>query len=426
MAIKETVLREIIAKDPKETTYSSTDATVTHPLQVTENAELPEVLELPEDTKEEIDSLNKISTAQTKLTKVKESLGSIIDTIAANPSLFTRAATAWGELPLWQKIVGGVVLTGPTLAVGLFAHVSVLLVVGGVTGITYTASAIVLDDHHTCNVNIAARLREGIISLADVLQLTIEALDTIRQELAKEIDRFKEQNFKLTENVTELGDKVEQLTNQVELFVETEKLLRATKDDLETTVKSLKESITDQSGLLEKNQQELSKVKIAYEKSQQQLSLKVAELHKVRVEMGLEVKKVQAVASTMKVAVNTLTDTVVSNDKQKEEFKRKFDTFLSDKSASFDNVSNRIHMAEEELAAVKEELKVVTTRYQQLLDRQESQVVRMERLDPRLNRENLPPKVNTKGLRQNGLYINNKPPLQVVVAPDLPMTQVVY
>lgn len=153
---------------------------------------------------------------------------------------------------MWQKVTGGIVLTAPTLAVGLFAHIGVLLVIGGVTGITYTAGAIVLDDHHTCNVNIAKRLKEGLFGLADLLQITIEALDSIRKKFAEEIEKFKNENLRLTDNIDRLGSEVESLSAQVELYIEIEKMLRKDTNEMEQTVKKLQESTTKQTDLLEK------------------------------------------------------------------------------------------------------------------------------------------------------------------------------
>ncbi|OCH98308.1 hypothetical protein A8135_12185 [Legionella jamestowniensis] len=105
------------------------------------------------------DELAKIAITQEQLTQIKQSLGAIIDTMQQNDSLFSRAATFWGNLPLWQKILGGIVLTVPTLAAGIAAHIGILLAISGVTVVAYTASGIVLDDHHSCNKNIADRLK---------------------------------------------------------------------------------------------------------------------------------------------------------------------------------------------------------------------------------------------------------------------------
>lgn len=401
MATNETELQVLIQSDKNSViTTEGSESTLKDPKTSTATPEI------------ETDSLNKIVHTQKQLSQVKESLGSIVDSIAENPSLFTRAATAWGELPMWQKVTGGIVLTGPSLAIGLFAHIGVLLVIGGVTGIAYTASGIVLDDHHTCNVNIAKRLKEGIFGLADVLQITIEALDAIRKMFAEEIAKFKNENIRLTENIDRLGNEVESLSMQVELYIETERLLRETKNELEQTAKKLEESATKQTELLEENQKVLSKIRKDYEKSQLQLAEKVIELHEVKVSLGLEVQKAKTVAKTLEGTVQTLTGTVIADEEQRVSFQQKLDGFLNNKQLGFDQVAERICKAEEELRLVKEELKKSNERYEELLSRQEKQVERLEQLGLHklvlqvVNKENIRPSNDSVnlGLHSHGIY----------------------
>lgn len=417
MAINEIELEVLIKKDTKPATSEAHD-TVAHPLEESDSPEAiaaSALTENPDNLKSDMDSLDKIITTQNQLSKVKDSLGSIVDTIADNPSLFTRAATAWGELPLWQKIAGGILLSGPTVAVGLFAHVGMLLVVGGVTAITYTAGGIVLDDHHSCNVNIAERLKEGIFSLADVLQITIDALDKIRQALANEIEKFKMENFRLQENINNLGDQVESLSTQVLLYIDTEKLLRKTKDELEITSKTLQNSVDEQSTLLKENSKELEQIKKDYARSQEQLSDKVAELHGVREKMTAELEKAKKVGSTLQGALQTLTGTVLEDKQHRESYEQRLKTFLTEENASFDQVAERISKTEEELAAVKDELRRTNDEYRELLARQEAQVLRLEKMErenPGL--ENMKPQVNAKGLHQHGLY--SRKPLSTINA----------
>ncbi|KGP63454.1 membrane protein [Legionella norrlandica] len=414
MATNETELKVLIKADNSVTTTNGTESTLK---SSKDSTDAPEI---------ETDSLKKIIHTQKQLSDVKESLGSIVDSMAENPSLFTRAATAWGELPMWQKVTGGVVLTAPTLAVGLFAHIGVLLVIGGVTGITYTAGAIVLDDHHTCNVNIAKRLKEGLFGLADVLQITIDALDEIRKKFAEEIQKFKKENTRLTENIDRLDSQVESLTTQVELFMETEKLLRKFKNDLEETTRQLQESASKQTDLLERNQKELSQVVKEYERSQKQLATKVAELHEVRTSLGLEVEKAKIVANTLQGAVQTLSGTVIADQEKRASFQKQLDGFLNAKEISFDQVAERICQAEEELRMVQEELRRSNERYNELLKRHEAQVDRLDKMVDRAveigqvaesDKENIKLGNDNLGLYRYGLYCNEKK-IPAVSIPD--------
>lgn len=352
------------------------------------------------------DSLEQIASTQKQLSQVKESLGTIIDTIAQNQSLVTRAATYWGELPLWQRVAGGVVLTVPTLAAGLVvAHVGMLMAISGVTAAAYAAGGAVLDDHHNYNVNVIDRLKEGIFSLADVLEITISALETIRYKLAEELEKFKLQNELLTDKICVLGDQIDSLSHQVDVFIETEKLLRNAKEELEKTTEALRESVDQQNDLLLAQQKQLDLVKKAYEKSQTQLSEKVVELCTVRLSMGLEVDKAKKIAATLEGTVKTLAGSVIDDGTQRQAFQDRLKTFLTDKEASFDQVAKRIGETESELATVKEELKRGNERYQELLNRQEKQVIRLERLDQHIVTERLIPSVHlSELLSKSGFY----------------------
>lgn len=361
--------------------------------------------ETPETDVVDIGSLEQIASTQKQLSQVKESLGSIIDSMAQNQSYVTRAANFWGELATWQKFAGGIILTAPTLAAGIIAPLGVIFAISGVTVVTYTTSSIILDDHHRYNVDIANRLKTGVFGLADVLEVTISALDTIRAKFAEEIDKFKTQNLKLTDNIYLLTEQMESLSNQVEVFVETEKLLRITKEELEKTTETLRGSIEQQTQLIEKNQKELEKVKHQYERSQSQLSEKIIELSTVRTSLSLEVEKAKKVASTLQGTVHTLAGAVIEDTNQRDAFKSRLDSFLTNKEVSFDQVADRICNAERELATVKDELKRSNERHTELLDRHEQQVLRLERINDAVVEEQLKPNTKlTELLNANGFY----------------------
>ncbi len=349
-------------------------------------------------------SLEQIATTQKQLSQVKESLGDIIDSIAQNQSMVTKAASFWAKLSMLERVAFGAVFTGPTLAAGAIAHIGILLAISGVTLVSYTAGGIVLDDHNRYNEKIAERLKAGIFGLADVLEVTISALDTIRIKFNEEINKFKEQNLKLTENVFQLTEQVENLTDQVEVFIATETMLRTTKDELEKVIADLHSSVDQNSEQINHSQKELDKVKKDYEKSQTQLSEKIVELSTVRTTLGLEVEKAKKVASTLQGTVQTLAGSVIDNDKQRDAFQTRLNSFLNNKEASFDQVADRVCQAEKELAQVKEELKQSNERYKELLDRQEKQVERLEKIESAVIEEQLKPNatlgalLNSKGL----------------------------
>lgn len=413
MAMQETDLKDVLNQETVNSITSNLIPNQTHPLQIEDLSEPFDVLASFEEPKIDLESLKKITSVKEDLLKVKGTLVAIVDTMADDPSMITRWSKSWGELPLWQKILGGVALSGPAVAAGLFAHVAALMVIGGVTGVAYTASGIILDDHHIHNVNIAQRLKQGVSDLADLLMLTINALEKIANDLKVEIEKFAFENTKLADNVNELRSEVESLTNQVELFMKTQDLLRETRDDLEKTADSLKNSVAEQTELLNKNEILLQQVKSDYEKNEQQLSAKIAELMAVRKAMDLEVERAKLVANTLEGTVLSLTGTVIKDGAQRAQFQENLDLFLKDKEGGFDKVATRICEAEAELEQVKKQLSDSTDRYKELLDRQEEQVTRLEQLDKQLDAENIPFRanrtntettINAKGLRNHSFY----------------------
>ncbi|KTD11031.1 inclusion membrane protein A [Legionella gratiana] len=335
----------------------------------------------PNSPTTDLNSLQSIALTQEHLTQVKKSLGAIVDSLQENPSLISRAAKFWGEIPLWQRILGGVAISGPTFLIGAAAHIGFLVTISGVSALAYTTSGIILDDHHYHSKSIAQKLKEGIFGVAEVLELTIGALDSIRKKLAIEVERFKEENNKLANNITQLNEEVETLSMQVETYVKTEELLRKQKTDLENIAIGLRKDIEKQGQLFEANQQELAKVKEWHEKSVLQLSQKASELSEVRKSMSTEIEKAKKIASTLEKTVKFLSNTGINDSSQREEFQKKLDKFLSEKNTSFDEITERMSNAEKELSEVKSELKASNERYKLLLDLQEKLICRLELLD---------------------------------------------
>lgn len=362
---------------------------------------------LSDETKSSEDSLNKILASEKLLNKVKEDLNNIVDAVAKNPSLITQISKSWGELPSWQKY-SGAMLGVPFLIVGFSTLAIVPILVGSTVLAIYTAGGVILEDHYQKTIDITESLKKGILSLADVLGLVIKALDKIRKDLAVEVEKFRQENIKLSDNISILGNQIDSLTVQTQLFIETEQVLKENIVKLESTASDLKNSVDVQGDLLNKTLSELDYVKSAYEKSKEQLTEKILELTTVKIEMGREVEKAKKVALTLKGAVDTLSGAVIEDNKQKKEFQEKLNTFLSDKEKSFSEVTDRICQAEQELVRVKEELKRSNERYEMLLNRQEDQVLRLEQLDRNsgVRNSNEPANVGVI-LKKQGFYSGN-------------------
>lgn len=332
-------------------------------------------------TSAEIDNLSEIIKTRDNIAKVKESLNKIIDSIADNPSLVTRASNAWGGWATWQKVGTGLALTVPALLSGAAAGIGSLLILGGATGVVYTTTGIILEDHHSCNENIKQRIKEGISSIADILELTIVALDNIRLRLAEEIGKFKEENLKLARQVSNLQDQVSTLGIQIEILQETESFLRTTKEKLQKEAIELKKTVGQQSELLKKNQELLLVVSSDYKITQERLDKKIEELRVVREDMSAEITKTQKVSAVLQKAVTTLSDQVLEEQTQKQLFQRKLELLIADKEAGASKLLERMTTTHKELEGAKEDLRANNARNSELLSKQESLVKRLEEID---------------------------------------------
>jgi len=78
--------------------------------------------------------------AQINASQIKENLFKLIDKMNDNPSLLSRASLFWYSMPWWQKLIVGAVLIAPILAIGILAHIAVLITIAIMTAIVYTIS----------------------------------------------------------------------------------------------------------------------------------------------------------------------------------------------------------------------------------------------------------------------------------------------
>lgn len=323
--------------------------------------------------------LDEVELTKKKLGKIKEDLDVIIDAINSNSSLLSKAASIWGEIPLWQKITGGILLIVPLFVIGIAAAITTFLTLSLFTLLTYTASSLLLDNHHRQNEKNIKILKTGFSNLADVLIGIMSSLDIFREQLAQEIDRFQKENNQLTEQTQTLKKNINQLNLQLEQLTNTEQKLHLTQEELEQTCASLKSVLEEQTQLVEKTQKELNQTLQDYQHNQNQLSEKIVELNDVKIKTDLEIEKTKKIAMALNGAVQTLSKAVIKDDEQKASFQHRLEEFLNNKEKSFEAVAERICDAEHELSLVKDELKLSVVRYQELLEKQGALIERHER-----------------------------------------------
>ncbi len=359
-------------------TYQKLELELVSSLHQSENMEQDD---LNQKTKKDKERFEKIVTTQNKIQKIKADLNQLIQAMNQNPSLLSRAASFWNEIPLWQKITAGVVVTVPLLMIGLMANLVALITLSIVTGIVYTVSHILLENHQSQNTDNIEGLKAGISSLADLLDSVISTLELLREQLAIEIDAFQKENARLTVNIEQFSEQIKSLKSQINELTDTEKALRATQIELEFTAKTLKGSLEGQSQALENTQKELEQVVKAYKENQNQLSDKIKQLDDIKEKMGKEVEQARAVGLVLSGTVETFSNMVIQDKEQRAAFQKRLEEFLNNKEKSFVEVADRICEAEHKLSVVTKQLEESNQRYRKLLDRQEQQIIRLEQIN---------------------------------------------
>ncbi|KTD55494.1 inclusion membrane protein A [Legionella sainthelensi] len=383
----------------------------TTPLQTNLEEEIQAKLKALSDTEE--NKFKKMTITKEIFEQIRKSLEETVKSMEKNPSLFSRAADFWGELPLWQKILGGVALTLPTLIIGIAANVGFLLAICGVTAITYTAGGLILDDHHKCSTSAVESLQKGILGLADLLELTINALNVIREQLEIEISKFAQENQRLSENINLLSHQIDAVDKQVRATSKINETLTITKEGLQNVANTLTEGVNQQTDLLQQAQEKLHHINDAYGSSQKELAEKVLEIEKVRTELGEDLNKAKLMIEALGAAISEFSSTIGNEEKQRV-FQEKLDDFLKNKEASFLQIAERICEAEKKLILVQKELESTNASYRELLERQGKQVDRLEGLDFKGLSKKLSKAPSSKetfigeSLSRNGLYATSK------------------
>lgn len=325
--------------------------------------------------------LKSIVSSNELLIQVRSSLNAIIHSLEENPSILSTLTQYWGSLSWGTRIIGGVLLSGPTLMVGVAANISFLVILSGLSAGAYITSGFVLQDHLEHTKLITEKLKQGVLEIADVLILTISALETIRHKLAIEVEQFQSENLKLTNNITTLSEQTYNLSIQIESYIITEKHLRQSKIELEKTAESLKSDLEKNSQKYDETIKQIKILKQDHERCTKLLSTNIEELTMKRKELEEELEKTKGIASTLQGTVETLASTVINNAQQREAFQARLENFVQNKEKSFAEFAERICQAESELTLIKTQLQEDLKHHNDLMVKQSNLVKHLEKLD---------------------------------------------
>jgi chromosome segregation ATPase len=207
------------------------------------------------------------------------------------------------------------------------------------------------------------------------LVLTISALNKLCKSLALSIERLKEENDKLSDNVLELSCSVDTLRIEVENSLIIEKELRTTLGRLQESAVELKKNLSE-------NQQSydltIKKIEL-YKRDQlyheQILKNQIEELRKREAEYKGELEKNKNLTRALQQTIQKLSNVATDNAKQRKLFQE--NKFLI---AGDENLSEFVK-AEKKLGSITVQLESSLMRHKMLLEQQGKLLQHLVRVD---------------------------------------------
>ncbi len=342
-----------------------------------------------------LESLNRIAFTQEKLQEVKGSLALLVDSISENPSYLSAWSRAWGNTAQWKKILGGTVVTGIPLAVALTAHIPLLLTISGFVAVGYSATGFLLDNHYQASEIYVKKLKQGILSLADILAWTISSLSEISEELAREVGElktqnsiFKEQNRIHAENINRLCSNMEHIKENIILKLREQEGLSGMKEALSTHLKALESHADRNEEQFMQSQRQLEEIDETYQLITGELGNYLGDLNQQKQELATEVGKLKTVEVALNDTNQMLTGIVLEDGEARKNFRDRLDKFISDKEESFASLTQQasttgkqLVKTQEELERTKNELQDTQRQLSSVLQEQKRLVTSLERLE---------------------------------------------
>jgi hypothetical protein len=333
-----------------------------------------------------------LKKSKTELTEIQENLNGLIDAMAKNSSILERGTTFWGNRPLWQKILLGIVLIPPPLIIGILASSVILVTLSIFTLITYITGSLILDDHYRKKGNNTKNLKIGILNLATILENVIFSLDKISGQLTQQLNEFAEENIQLKENIHVLGTRNHALTQEIDKIRATANKLQQTENELKEACNHLKCSLTKQTQLLENSQAALKTSSEEHQQTQQQLAETVRELNDRSTGFAQKIEEYDQMVillndSLTKVieAQKTAPEAQASLDKTLQAFGEQHNLMrnslaevkLKEVSQSLDQATQLLELSNQEQQISEQFYKEKLTKFKQHITYQEAQITQL-------------------------------------------------
>lgn len=332
----------------------------------------------PINPSEQPDSRAFINQTTKDLTQTQKKLGELIDAIANNPSMISRAAAFWGNRPIWQKIILGIVIVTPPLLVGFLAQMIVCFVISAFILSTYVFASVSLDDHHAHNKSNTQGIKSSIFGLADLLEAITAALRDIGDRFSKQIRLFEHENEQMSHSVCELKTHNETLSVQIDELKTTEQRLAQTVEAHEASSSALQASARSQSALLEENQLLLTQARTDYQRVEAELQQRIEELTQLKLEFSSEIETYKNNGLVLQDALNTCLQCIGTDEQTQHSFNERLTLFIANKEVGFLSIQQRLISAEQRLAETQKQYDMLLNQYEAQLSVGEAQMRRLQ------------------------------------------------
>ncbi|MFJ1268365.1 hypothetical protein ACD661_07335 [Legionella lytica] len=266
---------------------------------------------------------HEIEQAFSQLSTLQRDLEAAIDAFAETRSLISRAATYWGQLPLWMQISAGFVLACSLL---IFSTAMSIVALS-----CYTAITFLLNEHQGLFHHNTQKFKTIMQNLTNLLGTLIGLINNVHEQFKHEIENLQEKNKQFLHTIDHLNEQTSGLTEKINGLTATPQKLQAIINAHELTISNLNDEMEEQSKLFYATQKQLTEVTEQSEETQAELHDKINQLEKIRIQLESEREQMTRMVSTLKNTVISLSNPALVNEEHQELLKQKLQDFITSK-----------------------------------------------------------------------------------------------
>lgn len=319
-----------------------------------------------------------IKATHERLIELQQLLDQALDAFARDHSQLTQMATYWGNQPLWWRIGLGVTIIVPLLLISILMQFAVLLTISLFISTIYVVGDNLLTSHHHHALLNTEKFKSIVKNLNTLQTSLIELTVELQEQLKQEIEKINNENTKLTDNVSRLGEERMTLSLTIDRLKITVEQQRKLVHDLETQAEQLKAVFKVQSDLYVQTQIQLETVRKEYEKTQAQLTEHMQRIDQVGSDMESERAKHQNTIQILKKTLSNFTSMLTLSEEQRGVFEKKMTDFIENNQQRFENLNEVLSQSTTHISETTERYTEATNAFHHLLNQQKQLFSKLE------------------------------------------------